>query len=235
MISYIHVFRNGVATSSRYLGVAYLGYKCGKITNARFFKNRANEPIRILNNPNSKFQRVKKKIKDIKWLNKILKPGPIGAATAVVLLFTCERYIIPLIIAGRAKSFFDDCFDEKLLEKYNIKPLKIRIEEDDWPTNIAKLLEEIGLEEKAQICSLWYEDVSTLDSRTKQIHFILSCIFFLSEKLLTDDQLYNGFLAQLLQLLRAGKLSRALRRYILILLRRRGIPIPHALEKMLES
>ena len=41
-------------------------------------------------------------------------------------------------------------------KKYNLKPLKIRIEEDDWPTNIAKLVEEIGLEEKAQICSLWF-------------------------------------------------------------------------------
>ena len=172
MTSYINVVKNGVPTSSRYLGVAYLGYKCGKITNARIFKNRANESTRILGNPNSKFQRVKKKLKDIKWFNRILKPGPTRAASAIVLLFTCEKYRIPLILARRVKSFFDYCFDEKLLERYNIEPLKIRIEEDNWPTNIANLVEEIGLEEKAQICSLWYEDVSTLDSRTKQIHFI---------------------------------------------------------------
>ena len=61
-MNYITVVKNGIVISSRYLGVAYLGYKCGgKITNAVILKNRASEPTRILGNPNSKFQRVKKK------------------------------------------------------------------------------------------------------------------------------------------------------------------------------
>ena len=63
MSSYISVVKNGVATSFRDLGVAYLGYKCGEITNALIFKNRVNEPNRILGNPDSKFQLVKKKLK----------------------------------------------------------------------------------------------------------------------------------------------------------------------------
>lgn len=240
-MSYFRLIKTGIGVSSRYLGAAYFGYKVGKVTEARIFKNRAknraNKPkfTSSLGNHKSRFSRLKKKIHNTKWLNKILKPGPIGAASAVILLFTFDKYVVPLIVAERAKSFFDDCFDEKLLGKYKIKPLKVRIEEDDWPINLAQLPEEIGLEEKAEICSLWYEDVSLLDSKAQQIHFILSCIFFLGERLLVDSKLYEGFIGRLIKLLRSGKLSRKLKKYLLMLLRSRGIPISAAVLQLLES
>lgn len=219
-----------VGVLSKYASGAYFGYKAGKTVEGMIQKKRSQKSQprpSHLSNPNSRW----KKFNDNEWVKKFLEPGFIGAILGIFSVLFYQTLVFPLMQAERAKNYFDECFDEKLLEKYMVKPLNLRIKEDDWPTNLAKLPKEMDLEEKAQMCGLFHEDLSTLDPTASQIHFILSSILFLSE---LDKEKYESLLAILLRLLRAGKLSPRLRNYILMLLLRRGYKIPKYLYLLLK-
>lgn len=237
-MDYIVGIKKCLLITSRYASAAYFGYRVGTSVESFIEKKKKKRPQKFqphpshFSNPNSKWTRWKKKLNDKKWVKNCFKPGVLGAVAGMSSLYFTDNLIIPLIQAYRAKSFLEECFDEKLLEKFNVKPLSLRIKEDDWPINVARLPQEMELEEKAQICGLWHEDVSTLDPTARQIRFILSCILFLSD---LDQQQYDSLLDHLLRLLRAGKLSPRLRKYILMLLLRRGYKIPKYLYLMLKA
>ena len=233
-----------IGITGKYTGAAYLGYKGYK-----FVKSRSQEKDSLESQPrpsrfsnlNSKGTRWKKKLADSKLVHLVLKPYVLGPLIGVLSVLICENVIGPLIYknvigplisAYQAQNLLDECFDEKFMEKYIAKSLSQRLKEDDWPTNFAKLPKEMELEEKAQLCGLLNEDVYTLDATASRVHFILSCILLLSD---LDKGQYESLLNHLARLLRAGKLSRKLRKYILMLLLRRGYRLPSAIYLLLKS
>ena len=227
--------RTCISVTTKYTGAAYLGYKVVTIVESRIQKKGSHKPQprpSRFNDPNNRWIRWGKQVTNNKLVKIFLNPVVLGPLSGIACLKICEDIIGPLIQAYTAKSLFDDCFDEKLWKKYNIKPLILRLKEDDWPTDFPKLPNEMELEEKAQICGLLHEDVSTLDPTASKVHFILSCILFLSD---LDTETYESLLTHLLRLLRSGKLSRKLRKYILMLLLRRGYHVPKSIYLLLKS
>ena len=243
-MSYFNYIKSFSVITLKYGVPSYFGYK--------FFKNRESRsqekgsqkskrhPSRFTNS-NSKLARCRKKLMENKWVRLGLKPYVLGPLTGLTTVTICENFlgplfyeniIGPLIQAYKAQSLLDECFDQKIMDKYLVKPLTLRLKEDDWPTNFAKLPNEMELEEKAQMCGLLHEDVFTLDPTASRVHFILSCIFFLSD---LDENTYQSLLDHLARLLRAGKLSSKLKKYILMLLLRRGYRLPKSLYLLLKS
>ena len=240
----INVVKNFIGVTAKFSSAAYCGYTIFKGVESRSQEkgSQKSQPRSSrFSNLNSKLTRWKKKVTENKWVRLGLKPYIIGPLSGILTVLICENFIGPLIYknvigpliqAEKAQSLLDECFDEKLMEKYLVKPLSLRLKEDDWPTNFAKLPKEMELEEKAQLCGLLNEDVSTLDPTASRVHFILTCILLLSD---LDKEQYESFLNHLARLLRTSKLSRKLRKYILMLLLRRGYRIPNSLYLLLKS